>query len=195
MRGKGLAMTATLVVGALLTGCGLTPSHGVSDIDPASLPAELVATRAPTPTPSATPAKAGGAVYFVKDDRLVRRSKVLGTEAGSGAVQELLDALAAGPGDVDRDGGVSTAIPPSTVLRLAGFEGDIVTVDLTVDQLPPNQTVAIAQLVLTVTSLAEVNGLRVTINGERINAPLASGAQTDRPLTRADYDEMLDEGF
>lgn len=185
--------TATLIV-FLLAGCGLTTTQSLEDIDPLSLPGRLVRTPAPTPSVSAEPVAADGSVYFVRDGRLVERMRMLSLSSGPAAVQELLDSLAAGPDAADRDNGMTSALPPAVVLRLTSLTGDIATVDLILDQLPQTQTSAIAQIVLTVTSLAEVNGLKLTINGAPISAPLASGAQTDRPLTRADYVQMLGNG-
>ncbi|MGQ0842501.1 MAG: GerMN domain-containing protein [Sporichthyaceae bacterium] len=177
--------------GFLLAGCGLTATRDVEDIDRAILPDRLVQARPTTagPTPDAT--SVGGAVYFVDEDRLVALPYSTANASGSAAVQVLLDALAAGPGETDRDRGLSTALPPTTQLRLTALEANVAVVDLTVAQLPPNQTLAIAQLVLTATSLEAIAGLRLTVNGEPVAAPLASGAQTDRPLTRADYEQML----
>ena len=58
---------------------------------------------------------------------------------------------------------------------------------------PPNDA-QIAQIVLTATSLSGVTQVRLTINGEPFSAPLAGGAQTDRPLTREDYLPLLASG-
>ncbi len=185
--------TGATLMAVLLSGCGLTTTHPLEDIDPLSLPGTLVRTPAPTPSNSAAPVAADGSVYFVRDERLVERERTLRLSSGPVAVQELLDSLAAGPDEADRDNGMASALPPAVVLRLTSLVGDIATVDLTLDQLPLTQTSAIAQIVLTVTSLAEVNGLKLTINGAPISAPLASGAQTDRPLTRADYVQMLSD--
>ena len=176
---------------AVLAGCGLAPSSDLENIDPQSLPQRLIATGSPAGTASPEPSAGGGAVYFLRDDRLVQVPARLEPASGPGAVQQLLDLLTAGPDSANRERGYSTALTPATRLRLTRLDGDLVTLDLTVDQLPPDQTTAIAQIVLTVTSLPEVNALRLTINGQPINAPLSSGAQTDRPLTREDYADML----
>jgi len=192
MTGSGWG--AAGVVLALLAGCGLTPSSGVQDIDPRSLPGRLVATPTATASPSVESVASGGGVYFVREEQLVARPQTSDTRALLPGVQALLDALSAGPDETDRDRGVGTALPPATALRATALEGAVLTVDLTVDQMPPDQTLAIAQIVLTVTSLNEVGGVRLTVNGEPIRAPLASGAQTDRPLTRADFAGMLAAG-
>jgi Sporulation and spore germination len=184
-------VASLLVALGLLGGCGLEPSHRVVDIDPMSLPQRLLATAAATPSPGAEPVRAAGSVYFSNDQVLVEAPRTLQAPPGQAALQELLDDLTAGPDAADRDRGYSTALPPATRLRVTALVKDVATVDLAVDQPPPDQTTAIAQIVLTATSLPEVNHVRLTINGQPINAPLANGAQTDRPLGRADYQALL----
>jgi hypothetical protein len=179
------------LVFALLAGCALGPSSDLENIDPQTLPQRLIATADPAITSSPDSSGGGGGVYFLRDDRLVKFPASLDPASGPAAVQQLLDLLTAGPDNANRERGYSTALTPATQLRLTRLEGDLVTLDLTVAQLPPDQTTAIAQIVLTVTSLSEVNALRLTINGQPINAPLSNGAQTDRPLTREDYADML----
>jgi spore germination protein GerM len=126
-------------------------------------------------------------VYFIGGRSLSEASRSLRDATGRRALQELLDDLVAGPTAADRGRGLSTALPPATRLVVTGLAATVATVDLIVDQLPPNQTTAIAQIVLTATSLPEVSEIRLTVNGQPISPPLASGAQTDRPLNRTDY--------
>jgi hypothetical protein len=187
MRRRIILAAALLVLPA---GCGLNRG-GVVDIDPSSLPQRLLATPAPSPTSTVIPARAGGSVYFSSDELLVPAVRTLNAPPGQAALQELLDDLSAGPDAHDRDRGFSTALPPATRLRVTALVGDVATVDLAVDQPPPDQTTAIAQIVLTATSLSGVRQVRLTFNGHAVNAPLANGAQTNRLLTRADYEALL----
>jgi len=179
-----------LVLAVLLAGCGLGRGD-VVDIDPMSLPQRLVGSPAPSPTNTTEPARATGEVYFSSDEVLVQAMRTLNAAPGQPALQELLDDLSAGPDARDRERGYSSALPPATRLRVTALQGDVATVDLAVDQPPPDQTTAIAQIVLTTTSLPGVRRVRLTFNGKPINAPLANGAQTNRLLTREDYEAML----
>jgi spore germination protein GerM len=179
-----------VVLVLVLAGCGLGRG-GVVDIDPLSLPQRLLVTPAPSPTTAAEVTLDAGTVYFSSDELLVPATRTLTAAPGQGALQELLDDLSAGPDAHDRDRGFSTALPPATRLRVTALQDGVATVDLAMDQPPPDQTTAIAQIVLTVTSLPGVTGVRLTFNGAPINAPLATGAQTNRLLTRADYQAML----
>jgi len=50
---------------------------------------------------------------------------------------------------------------------------------------------AVAQLVLTATSLQGVDAVRLTIGGDPVEAPLPTGELTSAPLTAADYAVFL----
>ncbi|HZB21324.1 MAG TPA: GerMN domain-containing protein, partial [Blastococcus sp.] len=50
---------------------------------------------------------------------------------------------------------------------------------------------AVAQLVLTATSLQGVDAVQLTIGGEPVEAPLPTGELTSAPLTAADYAVFL----
>ncbi|HEY2831468.1 MAG TPA: GerMN domain-containing protein [Sporichthyaceae bacterium] len=187
MRGR---IVRVLLLALVLAGCGLGRGN-VVDIDPMSLPQRLVGSSTPSPTNTAEPARATGDVYFSSDEVLVQAMRTLNAAPGQPALQELLDDLSAGPDGRDRERGYSSALPPATRLRVTSLQGDVAIVDLAVDQPPPDQTTAIAQIVLTTTSLPGVRRVRLTFNGKPINAPLANGAQTNRLLTRGDYEAML----
>lgn len=176
---------------AILSGCALSSSEKVRDIDPLSLPPRLLASPISSVEPSATTTSPTARVYFIAGEVLTEAFRILKDGPERSILQQLLNELTAGPSSSDRRRGLSTALPPATRITVTGVENSLATIDLTVDQPPPAQTTAIAQIVLTATSLAEITGLRVTVNGEPINPPLVDGAQTDRPLTRDDYVALL----
>jgi spore germination protein GerM len=53
---------------------------------------------------------------------------------------------------------------------------------------------AVAQIVLTATSVPGVDAVRLTLSGEPVEAPLPSGQLTSAPLTAADYAALLVPG-
>lgn len=175
----------------ILSGCGPASSAKVHDIDPLSLPPRLVPAPISSTEPSAGPSARAARVYFVAGEVLIGAVRAPKASAGRPALQQLLNELTAGPSASDRRRGLGTALPPATRISVTGLENRVATVDLTVDQPPPDQTTAVAQIVLTATSLPEITALRITINGAPINPPLVDGAQTDRPLTRDDYVALL----
>lgn len=176
---------------AILSGCGSASSSKVHDIDPLSLPPRLVPAAISSAEPSTGPSTPAARVYFVAGEVLIAAVRAPKASSGRPALQQLLNDLTAGPSASDRRRGLGTALPPATQISVTGLENRVATLDLTVDQIPPDQTTAIAQIVLTATSLPEITALRITINGVAINPPLVDGAQTDRPLTRDDYVALL----
>lgn len=183
----------------LAAGCGFGPSGDLKEIDSLSLPPRLFSTTSPTvatPTTSTSTATAepktpASGTYFLSATSLRLSARPLSVTSGVPALQELLNHLAAGPDDAERARGLSTALTPTTRLTVASLQGGLATVDLAFGRVPPNQITAIAQIVLTATSLPDVNRLLLTLDGEPLQAPLADGALTDRPLTRSDYLAML----
>ncbi len=68
--------------------------------------------------------------------------------------------------------------------------GGVATVNFTSDPIlvvGPDQTLAIAQVVYTVTQQPGVTGVTFEIAGKAIEVPTAAGAQVPGPVARADY--------
>jgi hypothetical protein len=67
-------------------------------------------------------------------------------------------------------------------------------VDLTAEAEPPSGWAsrrAVAQIVLTATSVPGVRAVLLTLAGEPVEVPLPSGELTADPVTAADYEELL----
>nr|WP_269457336.1 GerMN domain-containing protein [Pedococcus dokdonensis] len=111
------------------------------------------------------------------------------------AVTEVLAQLAAGPAEPDRSAGLSTALGPDATVRLVGLEGQVARVDIVAgDQQPAPSRVplAVAQIVLTVTSVPGVAMVLVTSDGSPVELPLPGGALTGAPVTAQDYASLLE---
>jgi len=192
MRRRLVAVAAA----GLLAGCGV-PTSG----DPTRIPASEVpyGLASPTPaSPTSEPAQTmvvATVVYFVgPEDVLVAR----GREVPAGGLEERLDALlddlGAGPTQQERDEELSTALPPEVELDMVSVEGGIVTIDLAVPEDASSgweSRRAVGQIVLTATSVPEVRGVRLTRDGESVEAPLPDGELTTAPLTAEDYAPFL----
>jgi hypothetical protein len=185
-----------LAAAAALAGCGI-PTGGAPDtIAPTDIPYGLAAPSSNAPTTSSSPARHDlPRVYLVNpEDVLVPSGRdVSGTTVRERLI-DLLGQLAVGPTDGERDDHLATALPPGIQLSVAGMDGDTVTVDLSgTDQAPSGQQSrrAVAQIVLTVTSLPELHAVRLTRDGDPVEAPLPSGELTSAPLTAADYSSLL----
>lgn len=194
---RRVATAGTL--GAVLTvtvSCGVPTGAGPSTIAPSDVPYGLAA---PAPEASAAPSsvprdEAGWAYLVGPDEALVPRARDSGTGSTEERLGELLSALAAGPTEEERARQLSTALPPGTALSVAGIDGATATVDLSGAAPLPSGIAsrrAVAQIVLTATSLPGVEAVLLTIEGEPAEAPLPSGALTDAPLLPADYAVFL----
>jgi len=79
-------------------------------------------------------------------------------------------------------------------LTVADLSGATATIDLGgAAEAPSGQESrrAVAQIVLTATSLPGVDAVLLTRAGQRVDAPLPSGQLTSRPLTDDDYQPLL----
>ena len=86
----------------------------------------------------------------------------------------------------------TTELPPGTTLRLLSGQNGQATLALDSHQLPAaDRTTAIAQIVLSATSVPGIGAVRLTLDGRALETPLADGALTTRPLTAADYRTMV----
>jgi hypothetical protein len=188
--GTRVAVGAVLL--AALAGCGVPTGAPAEPIPESEVPAGLsspAATPAPVPTtqPVADPAR----VYLVGgDDVLVPRAREITGSAQEERLEDLLDDLADGPTSAERDEQLSTALPPDVELSVADVARGTTTVDIGGATEAPSgwaSRLAVAQLVLTATSVPGVDGVLLTLDGEPVEAPLPSGALTTGVLTAADY--------
>lgn len=184
---------AVLVTAALLAACG-APVAG-PPVTITAVPYDLTRPAGPA---SATPDPGGTArpyVYLVRDQVLVP-VRVPGPRPTdpSGAVAEVLGQLTEGPSERDRLAGLSTALGPGTTITLTDLSRGVARVDLSAgDQAPAASRVplAVAQVVLTVTSVPGVDAVLVTRDGDPVELPLPGGALTASPVTAADYVALL----
>lgn len=177
----------------LLTACGAPTSGAVQQVT--SVPYDLMSPAAPVTTAPTTKPEARPRVYLVRDDLLV---PVPGPDTEGAdtptAVTELLQALAQGPREGDRNRGLSSALGSDVAMTLTRIDGDTAVVDVDAGaQLPSagRLPLAVAQIVLTVVSVPGVENVELTVGGEPIQAPLPDGALTERPLDAGDYSTLL----
>lgn len=200
-------MSSRTSIGALLgvvliaAGCGL-PTDGVETVDDGSVPYHLLDDGG---EPSAGDegdgpgAGAGPVVFWVDDDEQLVPRRSMSECAGDVAdvLDGLLDELTAGPVDEFRDQGLATAIPPESAVELTEVADGVVSVDLRPQsQISPSRLpVAIAQVVLTVTSVPGVDDVALASDGEPLQVPIAGGALTSSPVTADDYAALVPTRF
>jgi spore germination protein GerM len=131
------------------------------------------------------------------DSQLVPQPVQLDAAGLTPVVADLLKVLSTGPDEQARALGLSSALGPDVILRLIDVEGDTarIAVEATAngpsaDRLP----LAIGQVVLTVTSVAGVDRVRLIQNGKPLEATLPGGEQTPDPVDAEDYASLLVAG-
>jgi hypothetical protein len=185
-----------LVLAGALAGCGV-PTGGTPEAIPTSqVPYDL---SSPSPTAAGVPSTSARVdeprVYLVGEDgAVVPRGRSLDSGSLRDRLDQLLDDLATGPTASELTDRLSTALRPETSLTVDGLSDGTVTIDLGGDaEAPAGQESrrAVAQIVLTATSLPEVEAVLLTRTGQPVEAPLPSGELTSRPLTATDYEPLL----
>ncbi|WP_167760852.1 GerMN domain-containing protein [Geodermatophilus sp. DF01-2] len=193
------ARCASLLAGlllALLAACGV-PTGGAADAIPASDVPYGLASPAPTPTTTAAPEPVldPSRVYLVgPDDVLLPQPRDVTGSSPEERLGALLGELAAGPTTAERDLQLSTALPPEVELSVTAFSGGTATVDISGSSEAPTGLAgrrAVAQIVLSATSVPGIGAVVLTMDGQRVEAPLPSGELTPEPLTADDYDLLL----
>jgi len=192
-------LLAAAAVGLVASGCGI-PTGGeprtiaASDVPPGLAAPASGPTAAPTTEPQADPAR----IYLVDaGDSLVPLGREVDGDSAAERLEALLAALASGPTSAERDEQLSTALPPDVRLRLGGISDGTVTIDIDGPVEAPSGLAsrrAVAQIVLSATSVPGVDAVRLTLAGEPVEAPLPSGELTSAPLTAADYAGLLTGG-
>lgn len=179
------AGTCLLLLGT--AACGVPADSAPRPIEGRGPNAELG--RSPSPAPTGT---ARAVVYLVRDDRLV--AVVRGVPAPASA-DDVLAVLAEGPTGRESDAGLSTAVLSGTALdterRSAGIAFVAVPTEGASDSGRSDEVLGFAQVVLTLTSLTEVTGVRFLRDGNLLDVPRADGSLSREPLTRRDYTDLL----
>lgn len=180
--------TVLLAVGLVAgtSGCGVGPERQARALGPQDAPAGVLV----TPSGSAqTPGASAEQLTFVRDARLATVSRAAVEVTPGAALRDLLG----GPLPAEREQGLTTALPTGSgaLTRLAGGVASVSLDGALLDNGRSDQVLALAQLVVTLDALPEVQGVRFLRDGVPLPVPRADGAIVDRPLTTADYQDLL----
>jgi hypothetical protein len=177
-----------LAVGAaVLTACGVRAQDRAVPIDEQRVPFGLTARSPGSPTEVA-PLEAAP-VYFVGTRGLVPTMRAV----AGGLPGRVLRALLVGPTAQERTGGIGTALPSQDAVQLTRVHDGIAEVRMQTGSLGAgrNEVDAVAQVVLTLTDLPEIEAVSFSADGRPVAVRRADGMSTDRPVTRADYEARL----
>ena len=117
---------------------------------------------------------------------------------------DVIEQLLAGPLDEQSEESLTTAIPADlTLIEVQEPRGGTVTVNVaggSLERLSPEELrIAVAQLVFTVTDLAQISSLRLQVDGVASSLPRdGQDSSPEEPVTRNDYRSVdpaaVDEG-
>jgi len=176
----------------LAAGCGVPTQAAPQTIPRAQVPFHLLDPEAPTTTTTTPPPPftVPVLVYLVAStgQNLVSSQRLVAPPAQLSAV---LDALLAGPTAGELALGTQTAISSEVRVLGASVNGGVATVNFNSafgEIVGPQQVLAVAQVVFTVTSqLSPETGVTFEIGGTPTNVPIATGAQVPGPVHLLQY--------
>lgn len=176
-----------LVLLVIVAGCS-RPS-GPVEIPEEDLPFSVTRTDSPAETPRA---ERTYPVYFVQDGRLHEARRELKAEADPTA--DVLRALLEGPDAGEKELGVTTEIPGEVRLLDVDVAAEAARVDLSGEfqqpALPEVITLRVAQVVWTLTAIAEVGSVSFAIDGEAVAVTTDEGEAVQRRVSREDYSSV-----
>ena len=178
------------ITGLALAACGIPTSATPSPIAKSDVPYHLLNPPTTTTTaPGAPPAVGVPEQIFLvaPSGHLVAATREVAVPA---SLSQVVGALLAGPTATESASGIQSFLDRTGVQVALAASGGVATVDFTTDPIQvvgPDQTLAIAQVVYTVTQQPGVTGVTFAIAGKAIEVPTAAGAQVPGPVGRADY--------
>lgn len=190
----------TLLAALLLAGCGIP-----AESTPRVIVADSASPNGPSSTPSSSPVRGPQQpvkIFFVKDKQIV---PVLRLVTRSPSPNALLDALLKGPDEREKAEGfrsvASVAFAKASADQRRPPTPGPVTVklppppDANVEQLPTDQILGYAQIVLTLTADGNVTGVIFVRDKEQIQVPRANSnlSPVGQPVTAGDYSSLLQE--
>lgn len=173
-------LVSVVVLCVVLVGCGVPVDEGPVPVDVEYEPASRMAERVSESLIAAS-------MYMVRDERLIPVTRDL---PGPPDLREIIASLLDGPTDPEGRSQLRTAIPAGTRILDVELEGDVAFVDLSREFATvggEEEILAIAQIVLTLTAVDEVERVGFLLNGVATNVPLPDGALSDAPVSGSAY--------
>jgi len=169
--------------------CGIPTASTPTPIAKSDVPYRLLTPPTTTTTLPGTPPAVGVAeqIFLVSPDgHLVAATREVAVPASP---TQVVGALLAGPTATETAAGIQSFLTQAGV-QVTTQAGGVATVDFSTNPIQvvgPDQTLAIAQVVYTVTQQPGIAGVTFEIDGKAIEVPTAAGAQVPGPVGRIDY--------
>jgi hypothetical protein len=186
-----LRLACALALIATTAGCGISTHSGPTPIAAHDVPFQLLNPTTPsTPANPTTPAVGvPELIYLVgPGNHLVAATRDIRVPAN---LNQILEALFEGPTYAESKSGLQSFVTDTSAQATTTVAGGVATVNFGSDPIQvfgPEQTLAIAQIVFTITEQSTVTGgVLFQIGGVPIEVPTATGALVAGPVTRANY--------
>lgn len=191
----GWALPLVLAVGTFAVGCGLSTHSDPEPLASENLPEDLQPGGTTTTVAPAAHADDVGEVqvwFLIGTDSDVTLEPITREVPQPANLDIVLEALFdQPPDDNEREAGITSAIPPDTVVDSWELSGDVLVLELSqnfFDRLEGETSRnAFAQVVYTATSLPNVRLVQFALAGEIIEAKDGEGEDRIEPLGRNDY--------
>lgn len=147
----------------------------------------------PTPTVDApTPGElAGVSIYLLEDESLVSVTRELPSPP---SLTSIFDSLLDSVTETERQANLRTAIPPGTRTLAVTEDGSVLLIDLSSEFAGvggEEEIFAVAQIVLTATSIEGVDRVAFRLEGVPTDVPVANGALSVDPVSAEDYSTLV----
>jgi hypothetical protein len=185
--GAGLLLAATALVASA---CGIPTASSPTPIAKSDVPYRLLdPPTTTTTTPGSNPAVGVPEQIFLvaPSGHLVAATREVAVPASP---TQVLAALLAGPTATESAAGVQSFLTHAGLQATVTQAGPVATVHFTdspIQVVGPDQTLAVAQVVYTLTQQPGITGVSFEIGGKPVEVPTAAGAQVPGPVGRADY--------
>ncbi|HUG32054.1 MAG TPA: GerMN domain-containing protein [Acidimicrobiia bacterium] len=179
MRRIGLAFAAVA-----LAACGIP-------IDAAPVTIDIEAAVSPDDGGPVLGELAAVSLYLIRDEALVPVTRDLPSPPVPDIV---LGSLLEGVTEPEQRANLRTAIPPGTRSNEIAADGPVLRVDLSREFASvggEEEIFAVAQIVLTATSIEGIDLVAFELDGVPTDVPVASGALSDDPVGAGDYQPLL----
>ena len=192
-----------VVVVFTLAGCGVPVDGEVHSFPPDAIPyglAESPSTSSPAPSTSiVVPEVIGGTpagraetivLYFVADGQLISQPRSVGAPV---APWDLMSQLAEGPEPADYPLGVRSVVRVEHVKSISVRAG-VGTLELApafIALAPAERRLAVAQLVLTLTSRPGIGQVLFSADGQPLDVPRGDGSLLKGSVSRDDYVRLI----
>lgn len=172
------------VIALLVAACGI----------PVEAEPEIVDVELAPPAGNETPAPgelAAVSLYLVRDEALVHVTRDLRSPP---SLTSIFGSLLSDVTPEERQANLRTAIPPGTEIISITEDGSVLRVDLNSEFAAvggEEELLAVAQIVMTATSVEGVDRVAFLLEGVPTDVPVASGALSVDPVGAADYEALV----